>query len=164
MASQVFQNANAAYLTAGNSDGPSIPSPLNIGIENSRRFRALLVYASLLPYGKSGYQEMLQRQTRLARKIYEWIFDHSEYTPLPKASSKAELLDQTFMSVLFRANNESLNRELGNKINDSSRMFVSGTSWDGNPACRIAISNRRVDVERDFALVTGVLAEVAERQ
>jgi glutamate/tyrosine decarboxylase-like PLP-dependent enzyme len=164
LASQVFQNANAAYLTAGNSDGPSIPSPLNIGIENSRRFRALPVYASLLSYGKSGYQEMLQRQTRLARKIYEWIFDHSEYIPLPKASSKAELLDQTFMSVLFRANNENLNRELGNKINDSSRMFVSGTSWDGNPACRIAISNWRVDVERDFALVTGVLAEVAERQ
>jgi glutamate/tyrosine decarboxylase-like PLP-dependent enzyme len=164
VASQVFQNANAAYLTAGNSDGPSIPSPLNIGIENSRRFRALPVYASLLSYGKSGYQEMLQRQIRLARKISEWIFDHSEYTALPKASSKAELLDQTFMNVLFRANDEGLNRDLGSKINDSSQMFVSGTSWDGISACRIAISNWRVDVERDYALVTGVLAKVAERQ
>ncbi|KAJ5856378.1 uncharacterized protein N7529_010322 [Penicillium soppii] len=164
VASQVFQNANAAYLTAGNSEGPSVPSPLNIGIENSRRFRALPVYASLLSYGKSGYEEMLQRQIRLARKIYEWIFDHSAYTALPETSSKTELLAQTFMSVLFRANEETLNRELSNRINNSTRMFVSGTSWDGTPACRIAISNWRVDVERDYALVIDVLAKVAERQ
>lgn len=164
MASQVFQNANAAYLTAGNLDGPSVPSPLNIGIENSRRFRALPVYASLLSYGKSGYQEMLGRQIKLARKIYEWIFDHSEYTALPQASSKAELLDQTFMSVLFRANDMKLNQDLANKINESSRMFVSGSSWDGAPACRIAISNWRVDVEQDYVLVTDVLAKVAKRQ
>lgn len=164
VASQVFQNANAAYLTAGNSDGPSIPSPLNIGIENSRRFRALPVYASLLSYGKSGYQEMLGRQIKLARKLYDWIFDHPEYTALPQSSSKAELLDQTFMSVLFRANDPELNQNLGTRINDSSRMFVSGTSWDGNPACRIAISNWRVDVERDSALVIDVLAKIAEKQ
>ncbi|KAJ5129647.1 uncharacterized protein N7515_005686 [Penicillium bovifimosum] len=162
IASQVFQNANAAYLTAGNSDGPSIPSPLNIGIENSRRFRALPVYASLLSYGKSGYEKMLERQIRLARKIYGWIWENSVYTALPQASSKAELLDQTFMSVLFRANDEGLNGQLGSKINESSRMFVSGTNWDGSPACRIAISNWRVDVERDFALVTEVLAKVAQ--
>jgi glutamate/tyrosine decarboxylase-like PLP-dependent enzyme len=163
LAVNVFQNANAAYLTAGPSDGPAIPSPLNIGMENSRRFRALPVYASLLSYGKDGYRDMLQRQIRLARGIYDWIFDHPEYTALPATSSKSDLLDQTFMSVLFRAKDDGLNRELSKKINDTSRMFVSGTSWDGAPATRIAISNWRVDVERDLELVTGVLAEVARR-
>ncbi|KAJ5380720.1 uncharacterized protein N7496_003148 [Penicillium cataractarum] len=163
LAVNVFQNANAAYLTAGPSDGPVIPSPLNIGMENSRRFRALPVYASLLSYGKDGYKDMLQRQIRLARGIYDWIYDHPEYTPLPVTSSKSDLLDQTFMSVLFRATDDNLNRELSKKINDTSRMFVSGTSWDGAPATRIAISNWRVDVERDLKLVTGVLAEVARQ-
>ncbi|KAJ5899538.1 hypothetical protein N7495_004282 [Penicillium taxi] len=161
LAINVFQNANAAYLSAGATDGPSIPSPLNIGIENSRRFRALPVYASLLCYGKDGYRDMLQRQIRLARAINEWIYDHPAYTALPEATSKTELVDQTFMSVLFRANDESLNRDLANKINETSRMFVSGTSWAGAPACRIAISNWRVDVERDVKLVTDVLAKVA---
>ncbi|KAJ5595047.1 uncharacterized protein N7459_001255 [Penicillium hispanicum] len=161
LASQVFQNANAAYLTAGGSDGPSIPSPLNIGIENSRRFRALPAYASLLSYGKDGYRDMLERQTRLARAIYEWIFDHPDYTALPETASKATLVDQTFMSVLFRAKDDALNRDLANKINETTRMFVSGSSWEGEPACRIAISNWRVDVERDVKLVTEVLAQVA---
>jgi glutamate/tyrosine decarboxylase-like PLP-dependent enzyme len=163
LAVNVFQNANAAYLTAGPPDGPAIPSPLNIGMENSRRFRALPVYASLLSYGKDGYRDMLERQIRLARGIYDWIYHHPEYTALPETSSKSDLLDQTFMSVLFRAKDDELNRELSKRINDTSRMFVSGTNWDGAPATRIAISNWRVDVERDLELVTGVLAEVARR-
>lgn len=32
-----------------------LPSPLNCGIENSRRFRALPLYAGLLEQGKAGY-------------------------------------------------------------------------------------------------------------
>lgn len=161
IAPQVFQNANAAYLSAGASDGPSIPSPLNIGIENSRRFRALPVYASLLSYGKMGYRDMLERQIRLARAIYEWIFDHPGYVALPEATCKVDLVDQTFMSVLFRAKDERLNGALAKRINKTSRMFVSGSSWQGQPACRIAISNWRVDVARDVALVTDVLDQVA---
>jgi glutamate/tyrosine decarboxylase-like PLP-dependent enzyme len=162
LAFQVFQNANAAYLTSAASGGLSIPSPLNIGIENSRRFRALPVYASLLSYGKDGYRDMLERQIRLARSIYNWIFENPAYIALPQTTSKVELLEQTFMSVLFRARDDALNRDLAKKINDTGRMFVSGTSWDGALACRIAISNWRVDVARDVALVTGVLAEVAQ--
>lgn len=33
----------------------SLPSPLNCGIENSRRFRALPLYAGLMEQGKTGY-------------------------------------------------------------------------------------------------------------
>ncbi|KAJ5657206.1 Pyridoxal phosphate-dependent transferase major region subdomain 2 [Penicillium longicatenatum] len=161
LAAHVFQNANAAYLSAGAADGPSIPSPLNIGLENSRRFRALPVYASLLSYGREGYREMLERQIHLARAIYAWIFDHPAYVPLPGALSKAELVDQTFMSVLFCAKDDSLNQQLTAKINKTSRMFVSGSSWQGKTATRIAISNWRVDVERDVTLITDVLTQVA---
>jgi hypothetical protein len=105
---------------------------------------------------------MLERQIRLARSIYNWIFENPAYIALPQTTSKVELLEQTFMSVLFRARDDALNRDLAKKINDTGRMFVSGTSWDGALACRIAISNWRVDVARDVALVTGVLAEVAQ--
>lgn len=162
LAHQVFQNANAAYLSAGAMDGPAIPSPLNIGIENSRRFRALPVYASLLAYGRSGYRDMLERQIRLARAIYNWIFDHPDYVALPR-TSMVKLLDRTFMCVLFRVKDDALNEVLAKKINETSRIFVSGTTWDGAPACRIAISNWRVSVKRDVAIVTEVLGQVAQQ-
>ncbi|KAI9926734.1 hypothetical protein ASPWEDRAFT_46214 [Aspergillus wentii DTO 134E9] len=161
-ANDVFQNANAAYLTAGNTGGSSIPSPLNIGVENSRRFRALPAYASLMAYGQTGYQEMLQRQIRLARMVSGWLFNHPEYNLLPESSSKDEALSNTFMVVLFSAKSEQLNQQLAAKINETSKMFVSGTSWQGRTACRIAISNWRVEEERDFALISGVLDGVAQ--
>lgn len=97
----VFQNANAAYLNAGNTAESHIPSPLNIGVENFRRFRALPVYASLLSYGRTGYQTMLQKQIRLARMITGWLFDHPEYMVLPQTNNKAETLDHTYIVVLF---------------------------------------------------------------
>lgn len=162
-ANSVFQNANAAYLNAGAGAGPSIPSPLNIGIENSRRFRALPVYASLLAYGRDGYRRMLQRQIRLAKMITGWLFDHSEYAVLPEARTKEQVVDRAYIVVLFAAKDEKLNKELAAKINETSKMFVSGTAWQGRPACRIAISNWRVDEERDFALVTAVLDSVVNR-
>lgn len=159
LAEEVFQNANAAYLSSG-GDPNSIPSPLNIGLENSRRFRALPVYATLLAYGHDGYRDMVERQIRLARSIVAWLFDHPSYDVLPGATSKEELLENTFIVVLFKAKDGPLNKELGGRINATSKMFISGTSWEGNPACRIAISNWRVDVERDFLLVKDVLETV----
>ncbi|RAH42446.1 pyridoxal phosphate-dependent decarboxylase family protein [Aspergillus brunneoviolaceus CBS 621.78] len=158
----VFQNANAAYLTGGQSGGNAIPSPLNNGMENSRRFRALPVYTSLVAYGRNGFKNMLQKQIRLSRMIAGWLYDHPKYNILPAAGSKDALLDRTYMVVLFSAKDDSLNQSLAKRINDTSKMFVSGTSWDGRPACRIAISNWRAEEERDFALVTEVLQSVAD--
>ncbi|KAN0078957.1 Pyridoxal phosphate-dependent transferase [Elaphomyces granulatus] len=162
LAESVFQNPNAAYLSSGGIDDSAIPSPLNIGVENSRRFRALPVYASLVSYGRKGYQDILQRQILLARMIAGWIFDHPCYMALPLTGTKAELLEKTFIIVLFRAKDEGLNRQLGTKINATSKIFVSGTTWQGEPACRIAISNWRVDENRDFTLLTKVLDHISD--
>ncbi|CEL05441.1 hypothetical protein ASPCAL06559 [Aspergillus calidoustus] len=161
VAMDVFRNANAAYLTGGKSEEQSIPSPLNIGIENSRRFRALPVYASLLAYGSSGYKKILETQIRLARRIAGWLFDHPKYNVLPEVEGKEELLERTFMIVLVSAKDDDLNRQLTVKINATSKMFVSGTSWQGRPACRIAISNWRAE-ETDFDNVRGVLESIVE--
>ncbi|PLB55645.1 putative tyrosine decarboxylase [Aspergillus steynii IBT 23096] len=161
-AANVFTNPNAAYLTGG-AGASSIPSPLNIGIENSRRFRALPVYATLLSYGAAGYRTVLEKQIRLARRLSAWLSDHTAYNILPESSSKEAQLDQTFMIVLFSAKQDDLNKNLAARINATSKMFVSGTSWQRRPACRIAISNWRADEERDFELVTSVLDEVARQ-
>ncbi|KAL1622205.1 hypothetical protein SLS56_008877 [Neofusicoccum ribis] len=156
-----FQNANAAYLTAGGES--SIPSPLNIGIENSRRFRALPVYATLIAYGKEGYREMLERQIRLSRAIAGLILDHPAYELLAQSSaSRKEILDDIYIIVLFRAKDEQLNRELVRRINATSKVYVSGTSWEGVPACRFAVSNWQVDIERDLKVVSEVLDTVSQ--
>lgn len=156
-----FQNPNATYLSSGPS-GSSIPSPLNIGLENSRRFRALPVYATLLAYGRNGFAEMFARQVRLARDISQMIEASDYYELLPGHNAHAKNdLEKTHIIVIFRAKDETLNDKLVMKINATRKMYVSGTKWAGSPACRIAVSTWKVDVERDSKLIQKVLEEVS---
>lgn len=125
---QVFQNPNAAYLNTTNAGTDKIQSPLNIGIENSRRFRGLPVYASLIAYGRDGYRDMLKRQIRFARAVATYLYDHDAFELLPETvfNSKDRINQDTFIIILFRAKNKGLNGDLVKRINASSKMYVSG--------------------------------------
>ncbi|KAI9722680.1 MAG: hypothetical protein M1812_001611 [Candelaria pacifica] len=159
---EVCQNPNAAYLDTGSA--ASIVSPLNTGIENSRRFRALPVYATLTAYGRIGYQVMLMSQIRFARAVASYITDHSDFELCGSTSAtKQEILADVYIVVLFRAKSDALNIELVPRVNATSRMYVSGTTWQGKPASRIAVSNWRCDEARDIIIVKEVLDGVANR-
>ena len=161
LAEEVFSNGGAAYLTSGMSgDGDGIQSPINIGLENSRRFRALPVHAALTAYGREGYVDMLKRQVGLARRVTKWLKGREEYEVLPRGEDVAETIKQTFMIVLFRAKDDEINNVLAKRINATGKMYVTGTKWEGEIAVRIAISNWQVDIERDCRLIEEVLGDV----
>jgi hypothetical protein len=61
--------------------------------------------------------------------------------------------------VLFHANQDKINTNLVKRINATRKMYVSGTTWAGRPACRVAVSTWKVDVDRDLKLVTEVLEQ-----
>jgi glutamate/tyrosine decarboxylase-like PLP-dependent enzyme len=139
----------------------TILSPLNIGLENSRRLRALPVYASLTAYGRDGYRQMLERQVNLSRGIAEFLLDADDFVLLPKFErSRAEILSNIFIIVLFKAKDEGLNKELVQRIKATRRIYVSGTAWNGLPACRFAVSNWMADIEKDLPVIKEVLTEV----
>ena len=161
LAEEVFSNGSAAYLTSGMSeDGGGIQSPLNIGLENSRRFRALPVHAALVTYGREGYVDMLKRQIGLASRVTKWLKGRKEYEVLPRGADVEEMVKQTFMIVLFRAKDDEINNVLAKRINATGKMYVTGTNWEGETAVRIAISNWQVDIERDCRLIEEVLDDV----
>ncbi|KAB5554892.1 pyridoxal-dependent decarboxylase [Coniochaeta sp. 2T2.1] len=154
---QAFSNPNAAYLAT--SATATIQSPLNIGLENSRRFRALPTYAALVGEGRTGVTHMVERMVGLARRIAAFVRDSPDYEFLPDPSASVE---STFIIVLFRARDRAVNEELVGRINASGLMYVSPTAWEGEKAVRLAVSNWRVDVERDFEVVRGVLEAVVK--
>lgn len=155
---EVFRNPNAAYLSAG-SAAPTVPSPLNIGLENSRRFRALPVYAVLRAEGGEGLSTMFERMVLLARGIAQFVRDSEHYEWLPDEAADVE---QSFMVVLFRAKDPELNEVLVSKLNETRKIWVSGTSWNGKRAVRVAVGNHGVDVSRDLPVVTELLQSVAQ--
>ncbi len=155
----VFQNPGAAYLNNNILSTVAVQSPLDIGIENSRRFRGLPVYATLIAYGHEGYQDMLKRQIIFARGVAAYIFDHPAFELLPRDvfTSKSRINQDVFIIVLFKATDRALNEVLVQRINASNKIYVSGTVWDGGPASRIAVSNWQVDPSRDLEVVKSVL-------
>lgn len=165
----IFQNPNAAYLTT--SSVSSVPSPLNIGLENSRRFRALPVYAVLVSLGRAGLAEIFIAQVRLARSISAFLHQHAAFEILASESSpttfpsldnasKEGSFENTHIVILFRARDEALNKDLPELINAGNTIYVSATMWEGRRAVRIAVSTWRVDVERDLKTIKGVLERV----
>lgn len=161
LAQQVFQNLNAAYLNTGSTEPKITQSPLNIGIENSRRFRGLPVYATLMAYGRRGYTEMLQKQITLARRIASYLFDHELFDLLPGSlRCWLEIEKDIFIIVLFRAKDDAFNNSLVSRINSTSRIYVSGTMWLDHPATRIAVANWQADPERDIKIVQSVIEDV----
>ncbi|KID98781.1 Pyridoxal phosphate-dependent decarboxylase, partial [Metarhizium majus ARSEF 297] len=155
--SSVFMNPNAAYLAS--SAAATIPSPLNIGLENSRRFRALPAYAVLLSEGRPGIAKLLSNMIALCRKLAAYLRESSHYELLPDESAP---LDGIFMILLFRAKSKQVNDVLVDRINRTREMYVSGTKWKGETAVRVAVANWKVHVDRDFAVVTQILDAVAE--
>lgn len=154
----MFTNPNAAYLSS--SGQATIASPLNIGIENSRRWRALPAYAVLLTEGRPGVARTLANMTRLARGVARFVEASKDYELLPAGPGGEE--DQIFMIVLFRAKRKELNDVLVDRINETREMYVSGTSWQGEKAVRVAVSSWKVDPEKDLSVVEAVLTAVAE--
>jgi glutamate/tyrosine decarboxylase-like PLP-dependent enzyme len=156
IASSVFMNAGAPYLATTSTD--TIISPFNIGLENSRRFRALPVYASLYAYGVEAHKDMLLRQITATRQIAAVIDAHPAYERLPRGTS----LEQVYLIVLFRAKDSNLNQILTPQINQSGLIYLSGSQWDGQPATRIAVSNWQVSDGKQVAVVEEVLEKIVK--
>ena len=169
-----------AYLTSSLSS--SIPSPLNVNIENSRRFRALPLYCSLIAYGKEGYSEIVQRNVSFARKVEAWLRASDKYdvlTPAPSSdSNKTQREDEAakfriLNIVLFAPSHvcgkpEFIGEDGGTRLvtalNAPRDMYVTGTKWRGRTAARMAVSNWQTGRdEMDFKIVVDRLKAVMER-
>lgn len=128
----VCGNQGAVYLTSGGTEGYS---PLNISLENSRRFRALPLYASLLSLGKDGYLDLVSRCCNLAKALGKQIERSEDFRSLHEVE---------FNIVLFQvvgSEKETENEEVRDKINRMGKMYLSGTKWRGEGALRIAVCN-----------------------
>ncbi|EWC46745.1 hypothetical protein DRE_03990 [Drechslerella stenobrocha 248] len=150
----VFENPGAVYLATSGSD---ITAPCNINIENSRRFRALPIYVALTALGAAGYSVLIRRFILHARTIASILTSE-------ELRSKYEVLlpniEDMFMVVLFRARDPMLNEVLAERINATGKIWVSGTSWGGSKAVRIAVANWRVTLEEAGHGGVGIVREV----
>jgi len=127
---EVFGNT-AVYL------GPLQDSPsfVHWTPQNSRRFRALPAWMSLIAYGRDGYREIVEcncaQATWLGEKIEE--------------SATFRLLDPVRLNVVcFTLAHPCTMDEIHaylDRLRDDGRVFLTPTQYKGTPAIRAAFSN-----------------------
>jgi glutamate/tyrosine decarboxylase-like PLP-dependent enzyme len=150
---KVFQNS-AAYL----SDPSQSPDYFHYTPENSRRFRALPSWFTLMAYGKEGYREIVERNCAAAKYFGELI-EHS---------GGFRLLAPVRMNVVcFTFREEILNQEgirsFLQAVRDDGRVFFTPTVYKGRPAIRAAIANwltKNEDLELAFEVLNRVHRQV----
>ncbi len=152
-------NVGAAYLPSADDPHPNFAF---VSPENSRRARALSVWATLRAYGRSGYREMVERHVALARHLAERV---------DSAPELERLADVPLNIVCFRAHppglsdgqlNE-LNDRLGTAIRADGRVFMGTTAYAGKTALRPAIVNWRTETH-DIDLLVDVTRELTQSE
>jgi glutamate/tyrosine decarboxylase-like PLP-dependent enzyme len=149
---KVFQNS-AAYL----GDPEKSPDYFHYTPENSRRFRALPSWFTLMAYGKKGHTEIVERNCAQAHALGEHL----------KRSPRFRLLAPVNMNVVcFTLKGENISfesvQQFLDRVRDDGRVFFTPTMYKGTPAIRAAISNWQTQ-EEDIDLAFRVLTETAEK-
>ncbi len=122
---------------------------LDIGPQNSRGFRALMIWLALQHAGAAGYREMIQDDIILARHLYELASDHPELEAVTNQLSITTLryVPQELRASLGCPQTEGylnhLNQRLLAAIEKSGEAFISNAVIAGKYALRFCIVNFR---------------------
>ena len=112
--------------------------------EFSRRARGFSVYAALRSLGRNGLVELVERCCDGAARFGERIVQ----------LEGVELLNEVVLNqVLFRFESDERTDEVLARVQESGRIWLSGTTWDGRRAIRVSVSNWQTgDEEIDLAV------------
>jgi glutamate/tyrosine decarboxylase-like PLP-dependent enzyme len=152
-------NVGAPYLPSADDTHPSFGF---VSPENSRRARALTVWATLRAYGRVGYRQMVERHLALAQHLADCV---------DSAPELERLADVPLNIVCFRARPanvseeqlDELNNQLGAALRADGRVFVGTTTYAGKTALRPAIVNWQTQAE-DIDLLVDVVRQLTRAE
>ena len=114
--------------------------------EFSRRARGFAVYAALRSLGRSGIVELVERCCDGAARFGEAI----------AGLAGVEVLNDVVLNqVLFRFDSDERTDEVLRRVQESGEIWLSGTTWNGQKAIRVSVSNWQTGEEEiDLAVET----------
>jgi glutamate/tyrosine decarboxylase-like PLP-dependent enzyme len=125
----------------------------DMGLQNSRGFRALKIWLALQQAGAAGYRQMIQDDISLARYLYDLAADHPELEALTNHLSITTLryvpreLRASLGSEAAEEYLNHLNQRLLAAIEMSGETFISNAVVGGKYALRFCIVNFRASPE-----------------
>ena len=139
---------SAAYLVQGAEREPCEYTP-----ELSRRARGVDVWAAMSALGRSGIEELVERNCRQAARFASVLRD----------AGYEILADVVLNQVLVSFGNDEITRRVIAGIQADGTCWCGGTVWHGRTAMRISVSSwatTDADIELSLAAMTRVAANV----
>ena len=142
-AHRAAMTVSAAYLIQGEGE-QRVRDQVDWVPEFSRRARGFPVYAALRSLGRRGLAELVERACDAASAFAAQIVE------LPGA----EVLNEVVLNqVLFRFESDERTDEALLAVQESGRIWLGGTTWDGRKAIRLSVSNWQTgDAEIELAV------------
>jgi glutamate/tyrosine decarboxylase-like PLP-dependent enzyme len=156
----VFCADQAAHRSAMSLAAPAVSAPyLQTSVrqrdphefvpEESRRGRAVPVYAALRSLGRTGLAELIERNCRQAQRFAEDL-----------AAGGYEVLNEVVLNqVVVAFGDAERTRRVVAAVQADGTCWCAGTVWKGRTAMRISVSNyltSDADVERSLAAMLRV--------
>jgi aromatic-L-amino-acid decarboxylase len=123
--------------------------------EFSRRARGFAAYAAIRQLGRRGVADLVERCCSCA---------HLMASALSEVEG-AEVLNEVALNqvlVRFTRDGANVSDDVLKAVQDEGTCWMSGTTWDGEPAMRISVSNWRTtedDIRRSAAAIESCLAQ-----
>ncbi|QDT02594.1 L-2,4-diaminobutyrate decarboxylase [Rubripirellula lacrimiformis] len=145
---EVFQNS-AAYLESD----PTPTNFVNLTPENSRRFRALPAWFTLMAYGRQGYQEIVLRNCQIAKQIGQRIDEADEFQLLAPVRMNGIVFTLAGQPTTHRQVQQYLHR-----VQAGGQLYMTPTEYFATPAIRISVTNWRTTPEHVGQVWKGMMA------
>jgi glutamate/tyrosine decarboxylase-like PLP-dependent enzyme len=145
---RTFRNSNAPYL----GDPEENFSFLNFLPENSRRFRALPAWFSLMAYGRAGFRSIVENSIDCAKSFASYLNERAFF----------ELSAPVRMNVVcFSLKNKAQTAEFLDQLNARKKVFMTPTLLEGQLCIRAAFVNFRTS-EEDISIAIEEMEAVLE--
>lgn len=138
-----------AYYHFADADGEEPTNFHELGLQNSRGFRALKVWLGLRQAGREGYVQMIRDDIALTEAMYRAVQAHPELEAFTLALSIATFryvpADLTLAGPERERYLNELNTALVTKLQAEGEFFVSNAVINGSYVLRACIVNFRTD-------------------
>lgn len=135
-----------------------------LGMQNTRAFRALEVWLALRRAGRAGYRDSIRGDVRLAEALFARLAEHPELE-----ASSLNLSIATFRYVPQGVEQDGaeeyldrLNRTLLAELQAGGELFLSNAVVDGRYLLRACIVNFRT-LQRDIEEIPSIVANTGRR-
>jgi len=137
-----------------------------LGLQNTRGFRALKVWLGLRHVGRSGYVQMIRDDIALAEQLYRLADEHPELEActqhLSIATFRYRPADLSAHDGTDAGYLNELNRQLLTELQTGGEMYVSNAIIGGRYCLRACIVNFRTTAE-DIAALPAIIVAAGRR-